>query len=312
MDADVKARGQNLLHLIDTASSLLDRLDVQRLDTDLYLGRQPNTDLQRVFGGQVAAQSLVSGASTVDGDYEVHSLHSYFLRPGDYSVPIIYNVERLRDGRSFRTRRVTAQQHGKPIYTQLLSFHSPEDGYTHQSSMPDVAGPQSGQPFADVLQRRGNPMAKAWAQEWASLDVRWLEDSRDGLENHPEHPSMVRLWMKVIEDLPDDPTIHAAAFTYASDISLLGSTLIRHAPAPGAVYAASLDHSLWFHRPFRSDDWWLYDQVSPAAQGARGFARGSIFTPDGTLVASVAQEVLIRPAEQNETRRRNDDDGGTS
>lgn len=294
MSARRSSATHDIVEPLGPAAGLTDLLDLIEIDTDLFLGRQPDTTLQRVFGGQVAAQALVAGARTAGAAREVHSLHSYFLRPGDYSTPIVYDVERLRDGRSFSTRRVTARQHGKPIYTQLLSLHEPEEGFSHQSVMPVVRSPNAAAPFADVMERRGNPLAPSWRRVWDGLDVRWLEDSRQGLARHQEHRAMVRLWIRVADELPADPVVHAAAFTYASDISLLGSTLVAHDFAPGRVHAASLDHSIWFHRPFASTDWWLYDQVSPAAQAGRGFARGSVYTIEGTAVASVAQEVLIR------------------
>src|SRR6478672_4858609 len=238
--------------------------------------------LQRVFGGQVAAQALVAGARTVEPPLAVHSLHSYFLRPGDVSVPIVYDVERMRDGRSFSTRRIVARQHGRPIYFMTASFQVPEEGFDHQ----------------DVMRRRSPEGAHDWLKEWAALEMRAIGDSRPGgrLPND-EHPAQARLWIRINGRLDDEVLTHRAAFTYLSDLTLLGSSLVPHGVPIGStnVQAASLDHSIWFHRPFRADAWMLYDQVSPSASGARGLAFGRVFTEDGVLVASVAQEGLIRP-----------------
>ena len=270
-------------------------LDVERIDADLFRGGQPESVRERVYGGQVAAQALIAGIRTVDPAYAVHSLHSYFLLPGDYSVPIVYDVERIREGRSFRTRRVVARQHGRAIYYQTLDFQRPEDGFEHQDVMPEVKSPEDGMDLVEVMRKGGNAEADALGKEWGALDVRWLGNSRFGLEPDPAHPAQARMWVRLKDGLGDDPLVHLAAFTYASDVSLLGSTLAAHRANPSRIQMASLDHTIWFHRPFRADEWWLYDQGSPAAQGARGLAFGRVFTQDGTLVATVAQEGLIRP-----------------
>ena len=274
---------------------LVDRLDLEELDVDLFRGRQPVTERTRVYGGQVAAQALVAAARTVPAEFAVHSLHSYFLLGGDYGVPIVYDVERPRDGRSFVTRRVVARQHGRPIYYQSLSFQRAEEGWEHQDAMPAVAGPETGRDLVDLMRRGGNTEADALAKEWGALDARWLGSTGHGLEPDADHVSQARMWLRLREGLPEDPVVHAAAFTYASDVSLLGSTLAVHGGNPTRTQMASLDHTLWFHRPFRADRWWLYDQWSPSAHGARGLAFGRIFTEDGTLVATAAQEGLIRP-----------------
>ncbi|MEN8672599.1 acyl-CoA thioesterase II [Nocardioides sp.] len=279
----------------DAARELLDLLHLEDLDVDLFRGRQPESTRQRVYGGQVAAQALIAAARTVDEDFHVHSLHSYFLLPGDYSVPIIYDVERIRDGRSFATRRVMARQHGRPIYYQTLNFQRLEEGYEHQDVMPEVAGPEDGLDLVDLMRQGGNADADALGKEWAALDVRWLGNSRHGLEADPVRPSKARMWIRIAGEVGENPMDHLAAFTYASDVSLLGSTLAAHDVNPSKTQMASLDHTIWFHRPFRVDDWWLYDQWSPSAGGGRGLAFGHVYTPDGTLVASVAQEGLIRP-----------------
>lgn len=270
-------------------------LDLEYLDVDLFRGRQPDSVRQRVYGGQVAAQALVAAGRTVDDAFAVHSLHSYFLLPGDYQVPIIYDVERIRDGRSFATRRVVARQHGRPIYYQTVNFQRPEEGYDHQDAMPPVGGPDDGFNLVDLMREGGNDDADALGKEWAALDVRFLGNSRHGLEANPDRPAEARMWIRIEGQLSDDPMEHLATFTYASDVSLLGATLAAHDVDPARTQMASLDHTIWFHRPFRADEWWLYDQWSPSASGARGLAIGRVFQADGTLVATVAQEGLIRP-----------------
>jgi len=282
---------------VTTSRDLVELLDLEILDTNLFRGRQPDTDRQRVFGGQVAAQALVAGIRTVDPAYVPHSLHSYFLRPGDTSVPIVYDVEALRDGRSFATRRVVARQHGRPIYFQTANFQREEDGLEHQNVMPEVPGPEAGLSMVELMRQSGGPDADALAKEWGALEARYVGHSQHGLDDDPRRPARAQMWIRVQPDLGDDPLVHLAAFTYASDMSLLGVTLAAQETRP-KVQMASLDHTIWFHRPFRADEWWLYEQYSPSAQGGRGLALGEVYTPDGTLVATVAQEGLIRlPAE---------------
>ena len=279
----------------DPARDLRALLDLEDLDVDLFRGAQPDSVRQRVYGGQVAAQALIAGSRTVDPGFHVHSLHSYFLLPGDYSVPIIYDVERIRDGRSFATRRVMARQHGHPIYYQTLNYQRVEEGFEHQDAMPDVKPPEEGLDLLELMGARGNEDAEALGKEWAALDVRWLGNSRHGLDADPEHPAQARMWIRVRGDMGDDPLEHLAVFTYASDVSLLGASLAAHDTNPTKVQMASLDHALWFHRPFRVDEWWLYDQWSPSASGGRGLSFGRVFRADGTLAATAAQEGLIRP-----------------
>jgi acyl-CoA thioesterase II len=280
-----------------SADELRKLLDLETIDLNLFRGTQPDTMLQRVFGGQVAAQSLVAGARTVEPPLSVHSLHSYFLRPGDTAVPIVYDVERMRDGRSFSTRRVVARQHGRPIYFMTVSFQVPEDGFEHQDAMPQVPAPEEAADMAEWFRRRRPENAEEWLEEWAALEMRWIGDSRPGGRiPGSEHPAQSRLWIRVSGRLDDDELTQKAAFTYASDMTLLGSTLVPHGVAVSdpSMQSASLDHTIWFHRPFRADEWLLYDQVSPSASGARGLAIGRVFTEDGRLVATVAQEGLIR------------------
>ena len=276
----------------EATQKLVALLDLEQLDTDLFRGQQPETIRQRVYGGQVAAQALIAATRSVGPQFHVHSLHSYFLLPGDYNVPIIYDVERIRDGKSFATRRVLARQHGRPIYYQSLNFQVREEGFDHQDVMPEVKGPEEGLDLVELMQERGSD--DGLGKEWAALDVRWLGSSRYGLEPDPQHPSKAQVWIRIDGRLSDDPLEHLAAFTYASDVSLLGATLAAHDVDATEVQMASLDHTIWFHRPFRADEWWLYDQWSPSASGARGLALARVFTEDGTLVATVAQEGLIR------------------
>jgi acyl-CoA thioesterase-2 len=280
-----------------SAGELVELLDLEVIEDNLFRGKQPDTLLQRVFGGQVAAQALVAAARTVPDRYVVHSLHSYFLRPGDTAVPIVYDVDNVREGRSFATRRVLARQHGRPIFGMTLNFQIPEEGLEHQDTMPDVPSPEQCPNLAEIMASSGRGDADAWNREWAALEVRYAGNSRPGGElTVPGEPAHARLWIRVNGELPDDALTHTAAFTYASDMTLLGVTLIPHQLLIGTagMQAASLDHTIWFQRPFRADDWWLYDQHSPAASGGRGLALARVFTPDGTLVANVAQEGLIR------------------
>ncbi len=272
-------------------------LDLEEIEAGLFRGRQPDTSLQRVFGGQVAGQALVAGVRTLERDREIHSLHAYFLRAGDTSVPILYDVERTRDGRSFSTRRVVARQHGKPIFYMSMSFQVPEEGLDHQDPMPATAPPEDCPELGDVLAKLTRRPREVWDREWAAMDVRYAGDSREGGVLHDDdHPALARVWLKASGKLPDDPWLHAAVLAYASDLTLLSASLVPHNLFIGdpRLQPASLDHAMWFHRPFRVDEWLLYDQVSPSASGGRGFATGRLFTREGRLVASVVQEGLIR------------------
>ncbi|MGY2703755.1 acyl-CoA thioesterase [Nocardioides sp. HB32] len=268
------------------ADELLALLDLETIDDDLFRGAQMPTTRPIVFGGQVAAQALVAASRTVEAPYAVHSLHSYFLQPGDPSVPTIYDVENLRDGRSFVTRRVIAQQHGRPIYAQTLNFHKPESGYEHEEPMPAVPSPEESRPVG----RRAH--GEEHADEWDVAEIRRIDE----LEDDPTRPARQRVWLRVSSELPEDPFWHAAAFTYLSDMTLTGAALSAHGLSfgSGEVFVASLDHTIWFHRPFRADDWWLYDQTSPAASNGRGLVLANVFSRGGRLVASVAQEAVIR------------------
>jgi acyl-CoA thioesterase-2 len=283
---------------VPTGQEALDRLvgilDLEPIDLDIFRGRSPQISLQRVFGGQVAGQALVAAGRTVTPDRPAHSLHAYFLRPGDPSVPIIYLVDRIRDGRSFTTRRVVAVQHGRAIFNLSASFALIEPGLDHQVPMPEVPSPESLPSIAERAGASGD--LGPFDRLPRPIDLRYVEEppwlSRGG---GPREPSQ-RVWMRADGVLPDDPLMHVCALTYASDMTLLDSVLAAHGLAwqHDEVVGASLDHAMWFHRPFRADEWLLYDCESPSAAGARGLATGRIFAADGRHVASVVQEGLLR------------------
>ncbi|MDF9715376.1 acyl-CoA thioesterase II [Nocardioides sp. ChNu-153] len=282
-----------------TADELLDLLDIETIDVNLFRGRQPDTSRQRVFGGQVAAQAFLAGARTVAPERLAHSLHAYFLRPGDPAVPIVYDVQRLRDGRAFSTRRVVARQHGRDIFYVTINFQDEEPGFDHQAGAPTVVPPEESLRLVDIIRSRseGGVDVEAWEREWSALDVRYVGVSGLGLPVDPARPAQARIWVRVDGEIPDDQALQRAVFIYASDLTLLGATLVPHGltlNSPG-IQPASLDHTVWFHRPFRADRWWLYDQESPSASGARGLSLAGIYTEDGTRAATVAQEGLIRP-----------------
>jgi acyl-CoA thioesterase II len=278
----------------DALDQLLDLLDLEQIELNIFRGRSPDETVQRVFGGQVAGQALVAAGRTVPEDRPVHSLHAYFIRPGDPAVPLVYTVDRVRDGRSFTTRRVTAVQHGKAIFTLSASFHRPEQGLAHAMPMPAVPGPEELRPNAErIAEALGGPLPGPFIE--SPFDLRtvgplWMEVARD--------PSLYAgsnlVWLRVKERLPDDPLLHVCLMTYASDLTVLESALLEHGVSWPEVSVASLDHAMWFHRPFRADQWLLYAQESPAAAGGRGLARGEVFTAEGELVVSVVQEGLIR------------------
>lgn len=281
--------------VIDGAvGDLLRILDLEEIDRDLFRGAPSPNDRGRAFGGNVAAQAVIAAIRSADPDYHLHSLHSYFLHPGDPHEAIVYDVERLRDGRSFQTRRVAARQHGRAIYFLTGNFQILEDGPEHQDLMPSVPPPEKCPSLVDLIAKRDAQAAAHW-KEWAAAECRVVGSTAYGLEADPRRPSQQRMWQRVAGRLPDDPTIQLAAFTWASDISLLSTALAAHGSDPSRYQMASLDHSIWFHRPFRADQWWLYDQESPSAHGARGLSLGRVFTTDGLHAATVAQEGLTRP-----------------
>ena len=275
---------------------LVDLLNLEQIELDIFRGRSPEHRLQRVFGGQVAGQALVAAGRTVPADRPVHSLHAYFIRPGDPAVPLVYIVDRVRDGKSFTTRRVSAIQHGKTIFTLSASFHHDEPGPVHAVAMPQVPSPESVLPAAERLANLpGAPVRQLFANN--PIDLRFIGPLTYEAQLDPALRADRNLvWLRADGELPDDPLLHVCLMTYASDMTLLDTVLLRHGLswADGHTSGASLDHAMWFHRPFRADRWLLYVQDSPFAGGARGLARGEVFTAEGHLVVSVVQEGLIR------------------
>jgi acyl-CoA thioesterase-2 len=277
----------------DALDDLVALLDLEAIEVNMFRGVSPQEKRQRVFGGQVAGQALVAAARTVDEAYVVHSLHAYFLRPGDVTVPILYEVDRIRDGRSFTTRRVVAIQHGRAIFNLSASFHLREDGFDHQAPMPTgLPEPESIPDFRTRMAPWAEKMGD-WYHRPRPIDMRAIDFVPPG-STEPRPPRQ-RVWFRADGTLPDDPVLHTCVVTYASDMTLLDTTLLPHGKQWGDdLMMASLDHAMWFHRPFRADEWLLYDQDTPSASGARGLARGMIFTHDGRLAVSVVQEGLIR------------------
>ncbi|HLI37484.1 MAG TPA: acyl-CoA thioesterase II [Streptosporangiaceae bacterium] len=277
--------------------ALLALLDLEQIELDIFRGRSPDEQLQRVFGGQVAGQALVAAGRTVPQDRPVHSLHAYFIRPGDPAVPLVYMVDRVRDGRSFTTRRVSAIQHGRPIFTLSASFHRAEPGPSHADPMPQVPPPGGIPRTADRLEKLAGKLPRSVHD--SPIDLRTPGPLTVEAERDPSlRTTRTQVWLRVDGELPDDPLLHVCLMTYASDITLLDSVLLGHGLSwlDGRTTGASLDHAMWFHRPFRADRWLLYAQESPVAAGARGLARGEVFTAEGELVVSVVQEGLIRTA----------------
>jgi acyl-CoA thioesterase-2 len=275
---------------------LLSILDLEPLEVNLFRGRSPQVGWQRVFGGQVIGQALVAATRTVEGR-PPHSMHAYFLLAGDPKVPIIYEVDRIRDGKSFTTRRVVAIQHGHPIFSMSVSFHADEEGLDHQVKMPNVPTPGALPDDAEIKQKILPQLPEAvrrYYERERPIELRPVEFGR--YLGQKSEDGQFNVWIKTTGRLPDDPAIHRCVLAYASDFTLLDTALLPHQRSvfDRDIMAASLDHALWFHRPFRADEWLLYSQDGPNLHGARGFARGLIFSADGTLVASVAQEGLLR------------------
>jgi acyl-CoA thioesterase-2 len=278
--------------------ALLQLLALERIEENLFRGESQDLGWGTVFGGQVLGQGLSAAAQTVPADRHVHSLHAYFLRPGDVKRPIVYDVDRIRDGHSFTTRRVVAIQNGRPILNMSCSFQIEEAGFEHQDPMPEVAAPES------LASERDRAMALAGKLPAPVLerltaerpfDIRTTDPDTDPFRPAPRPPRRMA-WMRTIAPLPDSPALHRYLLAYVSDFAFVGSALLPHAVSwltPG-MQIASIDHVIWFHRPLRCDDWLLHVMESPAAQGARGFVRGQVFSRDGDLVASTAQEGLIR------------------
>ncbi|RZQ63177.1 acyl-CoA thioesterase II [Amycolatopsis suaedae] len=288
LDSGEPGGGQEVL------DRLVGLLDLERIEENIFRGVSPSHSPVRVFGGQVAGQALVAAGRTVPAERAVHSLHAYFIRGGDPSVPIVYEVDRIRDGRSFTTRRVVAVQHGKAIFSLSASFQKAEHGIEHADPMPDVPRPETlptlperARGYPDVLGLRSRPRP---------IDLRYVNDPPWVTRETGERPARNQVWMRADGTLPDEPLLHVCVLTYASDMTLLDSPLARHGVYwdTDRVLGASLDHALWFHRPFRADEWFLYDTETPSASGARGLATGRFFAEDGTLIATVVQEGLLR------------------
>jgi acyl-CoA thioesterase-2 len=280
---------------------LIDLLELEQLEVNLFRGLSPDEDRQRVFGGQVAAQALTAAGRTVDPLRQVHSLHAYFLQPGDPTIPLIYEVDRIRDGKSFTTRRVVGIQHGKAIFNLAASFQIAETGPEHSDPMPDVPDPETLPTFRERIEPhldRLGPDLGAWLVRERPIDSRPVTDP-PWLDPTPRAPEQ-DVWIKTNGTLPDDPLLHTCVVAYASDLTLLDTAMLPHSVSHGGGQwqVASLDHAMWFHRPLRVDEWLLYHQTSPSAGNARGLAEGSIFRPDGMLAVTVIQEGLIRPIGQ--------------
>lgn len=274
---------------------IVDLLDVERIERNLYRGQNHRTE--HVFGGQVLAQAIAAAFRTVERDHQLHSIHAYFLRAGDWQVPILYQVDRIRDGRSFTTRRVVAIQHGRAIFNMSSSWHTPEQGLVHALPMPDVPPPEMLRGDREVFREiaRVRPDVSRFAFRFEAIDSRQVE--RLTMMDEEPQPPYKHTWLRTCEPLPDDPEVHLAMLAYMSDLDFMSTSMLPHGRSlmGESVQGASLDHSLWFHRPFRADEWLLFAKESPNAGGARGFVRGQFFTRDGVLVATAAQECLIRP-----------------
>ncbi|MDA5281972.1 acyl-CoA thioesterase [Streptomyces sp. NPDC054904] len=285
----------------EALTDLLDLLDLEQIEENIFRGTSRQSLVPRVFGGQVAAQALVAAGRTVPADRTAHSLHSYFLRAGDPGAPIVYSVDRIRDGRSFTTRRVVAVQHGQPIFHLSASFQTYEEGLDHQAAMPAAPDPESLPTAAeslplyrDVFRDPGTVERLVAAR--AAVDLRYATTPPWGSVGKPVEPRS-QVWFRTGGKLADDPLLHTCLATYVSDMTLLDSVLLAHGRggwAVGDVVGASLDHAMWFHRPFRADEWLLYDQESPSSAAGRGLGQARIWTRDGRLAVTVIQEGVVR------------------
>jgi acyl-CoA thioesterase II len=285
---------------IAALEGLLQTLTLEPLEDNLFRGPRAREGWQRVYGGLVLGQALVAAALTVDESRPIHSLHGYFLLAGDPEREIVYDVERIRDGGSFTTRRVRAVQHGRAIFSMSASFHKPEAGFEHQSPMPDVPPPESLPSVRDIFDSSTADVPESMRAYWRRerpIDVRIVDASRY-MSREPRVPQQ-SIWLRSNGPLSDSPYIHQAILAYASDFTLLDTALVAHGKLlfDADVQLASLDHAMWFHRPFRADDWLLYTQDSPSASAARAYCRGSVYDRQGRLVASTVQEGLMRRRE---------------
>ena len=277
---------------------LIATLDLEAIEVNLFRGVSPQVGWQRVFGGQVVGQAVMAAQRTVDAERPIHSLHGYFMRPGDPSVPILYQVERLRDGASFSVRRVLAIQHGKPIFSMSASFQVEEPGFEHQIAMPDRPVPEDIIGEEEIKEKylagAPAPVRRYWEQPLRPIEIRPVSLTHYFTDTKLEPQQDV--WVRATGPVPDDRHYQSAILAYLSDMTLLDGALFAHGTSifDPSLQVASLDHAMWFHRPCALDDWLLYSQDSPSASGARGLARGSLFTRSGVLIASVAQEGLIR------------------
>ncbi|MBQ0848842.1 acyl-CoA thioesterase II [Streptomyces sp. BH-SS-21] len=283
---------------------LLDLLDLERIEQDIFRGQSRFAVVPRVFGGQVAAQALVAAGRTVPADRHAHSLHAYFLRAGDAGAPIVYTVDRIRDGRSFTTRRVVAVQHGQPIFHLSASFQTYEEGMDHQAAMPPAPDPETLETTAEMLPRYleaygDQGVAQRMLEARAAVDLRYVDAPPFASVGKPREPRS-QVWFRTngkLDGAIDEPLLHVCLATYVSDMTLLDSVLLAHGRGgwvTGDVVGASLDHAMWFHRPFRADEWLLYDQESPSAAGGRGLGQARIYTQDGRLAITVIQEGVVR------------------
>lgn len=274
---------------------LVSLLDLERIEENIFRGVSPAESPVRVFGGQVAGQALIAAGRTVPPERRVHSLHAYFIRPGDPSIPIVYEIDRTRDGRSFTTRRATAIQRGKAIFTLSASFQVDEPGLDHGEPMPDVPDPESLPEFGSLAVARPQVSGRMSTMP-RPIDVRYVTEPAWMTRDSGPVEGRRQVWMRADGVLPDDQLLHVCVLTYCSDMTLLDAVLARHGVYWGLddVRGASLDHALWFHRPFRADEWFLYDSYSPTASGARGLATGRFFTRSGNHIATVVQEGLLR------------------
>ncbi|MFJ3924800.1 acyl-CoA thioesterase [Streptomyces sp. NPDC090022] len=285
----------------EALTDLLDLLDLEQIEENIFRGTSRTSLVPRVFGGQVAAQAMVAAGRTVPADRTAHSLHSYFLRAGDPGAPIVYSVDRIRDGRSFTTRRVVAVQHGQPIFHLSASFQTYEEGLDHQASMPPAPNPEtlptaakSLPHYRDIFRDPGTVERLIDAR--GAVDLRYATTPPWGSVGEPLPPRS-QVWFRTAGKLADDPMLHICLATYVSDMTLLDAVLLAHGRggwAVGDVVGASLDHAMWFHRPFRADEWLLYDQESPSAHGGRGLGQARIWTQDGRLAVTVIQEGVVR------------------
>jgi acyl-CoA thioesterase-2 len=285
----------------EVLSKIVDLLDVERIEENLYRGE--NHPTEHVFGGQVLAQAIASAYRTVDEVHQLHSLHAYFLRAGDWQKPILYDVDRIRDGRSFTTRRVVAIQHGRAIFNMASSWQKREEGLSHASPMPDVPPPEALRSDREIYSEwaKKYPEFGRFSFRFEAIDSHQVE--RISLNDASTHPPFRHTWLKTADTLPDDPEVHLAMLGYMSDLDFMSTSMLPHGrhKMRESVRGASLDHSLWFHRPFRADEWLLFAKESPNASGARGFVRGQFFNRAGDLVATAAQECLIRPINQTQS-----------